>query len=370
MEKHYSKELINMDDFPWGTIDEIDSVGLVKKDGVSHVKSSVDRLVCVTNNNNEKEIMLTEYKARIKPTTASNEYDRVEDLRMRDLMEEDHIFAETSSDDVNSFDFIPDEQERVQILHHTYTFEKTSCLHAVGDSKTLLSCVKFNLSPDLMDAYGQTMSLLDELVYNNFYSNLDEFSDLTGDDDLMASVEHAVEVNKERVVDMRTLQFNFKLWKAATHDDNLPLPPCRYIVPLMYSWWDTMKPCSDINTQMLWDVNFLTPHKGLHCALAKRMAILQPLYMIHRLGCMLSCVKPLDHFQSIKSFRKHISRGTPFWHSIRSVEDDLWAMHCRYDPEARLPRSPIQRQLQENFVLKTQWVSKALKLLSSRLDFQ
>ena len=95
---------------------------------------------------------------------------------------------------------------------------------------------------------------------------------------------------------------------------------------------------------MLWDVNFLTPHKGLHCALAKRMAILQPLYMIHRLGCILSCTKPLDQFQSIKSFRKHISRrGTPFWHSIRSAEDDLWAtMH------AQLPRSPIQRQLQEN----------------------
>ena len=135
MEKHYSKELINMDDFPWGTIDEIDSVGLVQKDGVEHVKSSVDRLVCVTNNNNEKEIMLTEYKARINPTTASKEYERVEDLRMRNLMEEHHIFAETSSDDVNSFDFIPDEQERVQVLHHTYTFEKTSCLHAVGDSR-------------------------------------------------------------------------------------------------------------------------------------------------------------------------------------------------------------------------------------------
>ena len=349
MEKHFSKELLNMDGFPWGTIDEIASVGLVQKDGVPQVKSSVDRLVCVTNNNNEKEIMLTEYKARIKPTTASNERDRVEDLRMRDLMDEEHIFAETSSDDVDSFDFIPDEQERVQVIHHTYTFEKTNCLHAVGDSKALLSCVKFNLSPDLLTAYAQTMSLLDDLLYKHFYSNdTDKHSDLRGSEELMASIENAVEVNKERVVNMRTFQFNYKLWKTATADENLPLPLCRYIVPLMYAWWDAMKPGSDQNTQMLWDANFVTPHQGLHCALVKRMAILQPLYMIHRLGCMLSCAKALDDFPSIKSYRKHISRGKPFWHSIRSVEDDLWAMLCRYNPQGQLPRSPVQRQLQQN----------------------
>ena len=97
---------------------------------------------------------------------------------------------------------------------------------------------------------------------------------MVGMDEFMASIEHAVEVNEATSIDMRTVQFNIKLNRTASQEKNLPLPPCKMIIPLSHTMWDKMKPGSDINTQMLWDANFVTPVHSPQCALVKQVAIL------------------------------------------------------------------------------------------------
>ena len=57
------------------------------------MKASVDRLVCVTGDEGEKNIMLTEYKARVTPERARREEDRIDELRMSGLMDEIVFFA-------------------------------------------------------------------------------------------------------------------------------------------------------------------------------------------------------------------------------------------------------------------------------------
>ena len=108
------------------------------------------------------------------------------------------------------------------------------------------------------------------------------------------------------MVDMSTFKFNYMLWKVSTQTKNLPLPTCIYIIPMMYSWWNCVKGGSDMNTQMLWDSNFITPIKHPHYAVVKQLAILQPFYMIHKIGQMVWCQKDLEEFTSLITYRKYI----------------------------------------------------------------
>ena len=156
----------------------------------------------------------------------------------QELIEEDSIFCEVDSDDRNSFFFIPSEEERCQVLHGVYTYDKSSIIHAVGTSKSLVSATKVNFTDDLIEAYRQTLELIFKLALEPFYAATDRAVDLTASSEVMARIEQAVKVNKETVVDVRTLQFNYKLWAVTTQEKNLPLPPTAYYVPLPQSWWE------------------------------------------------------------------------------------------------------------------------------------
>lgn len=345
MEGIYSEQLLRDPDFPHGTIEEINAVGLVQKVGREYVKDSIDRLVCVTDDagSGNKKILLTEFKARIKHDVAQREQDRIDELRADLLMEEDHIYAEIETSDPNRFKFIKEEQEMCQGLHHMYTYEQTEFLHAVGNSKGLLSCYLVKADADLLEAYDKTMELINELVYEPFYAATDRRSRLTGSDEFMASVEHAVEVNKERLVDMRTLQVNYQLWSVASQVKNLPMGAMKQVLPSSHSHWNINKPGSDINTQMLWEIMFRAPVHGLHPSLVKRLCTQQEFYMIHRLGQIFRCTKPLDEFRSAAAWRKQIGRGNALWSTVRDIEDDLQGMASLYDPERPLP-SPLRVQ--------------------------
>ena len=124
---------------------------LVQKDGLEYVKASVNRLTCVCIDW-VSEIMLTEYKARVNLDRARKKEDQIDELRMTDRMDEDSIFYEVESDDPDQFELIEDEKELCQILHHAAMYEKEHCLHAVGNTKSLLSCTKMQFVQELYKA--------------------------------------------------------------------------------------------------------------------------------------------------------------------------------------------------------------------------
>ena len=117
--------------------------------------------------------------------------------------------------------------------------------------------------PELCEVYQKTLMFLYSNGLQPFYMGAIPQKDLTRTNKCMASVEHTVGVNTESVVDMETIQFNYKLFCVATQNKNLPLPPCKYIIPMYHSYWNRVKPVSDIKTQMMWDMNFVTPVHSL-----------------------------------------------------------------------------------------------------------
>ena len=66
---------------------------------------------------------------------------------MMGLMDKDSIFCGIESDDPDRFLFIEDEKELLQVLHHAVAYEKDNCLHAVGNTKMLLSCTHMTFTP-------------------------------------------------------------------------------------------------------------------------------------------------------------------------------------------------------------------------------
>ena len=201
-----------------------------------------------------------------------------------------------------------------------------------------MSCTKMNFALRLLEAYHQVIRLLFERCLQPFFDQENVRKDLTGSDEFMASVAHAVEVNKDKIVDMQTFQFLYKLTRVATQLKNFSLAPSKGILPLSHAYWNRVKPGSDINTQMLWDSNFITPVHGPQCALVKQIGLLQTVYAIHRLGQILRCgADDLESFSSAMAYRKHLGRDQALWKTTRSVEANLVAMTWRHGPARPIP---------------------------------
>ena len=93
-----------------------------------------------------------------------------------------------------------------------------------------------NFVSELTEAYQKTMAFLYTSVLEPFYAGASARKDLSGTEEVMSSVEYAVDVNKASIVDMKTLQFNYKLYRVATQKKNLPLSSCKYIIPLAHAY--------------------------------------------------------------------------------------------------------------------------------------
>ena len=74
-----------------------------------------------------------------------------------------------------------------------------------------------------------------------------------------------VEVNKKSVVDMKIFQFNYKYFSVAATQKNLPLLPCKHIVHLSHFYWNRVKPVRNIKTQVMWEMNSVTPVHSPQC---------------------------------------------------------------------------------------------------------
>ena len=56
-------------------------------------------------------------------------------------------------------------------------------------------------------------------VLEPFHAGAIARKDLTGIKEIMSSVEHTVGASKASIVDMKTLQFNYKVFRVATKDE-------------------------------------------------------------------------------------------------------------------------------------------------------
>ncbi|EJK71390.1 hypothetical protein THAOC_07177, partial [Thalassiosira oceanica] len=352
MEGEYCKELIrNAHQFPFGELREISSLGVVQKKHKRHAKTSVDRLIGVVaeseGGSESRGLLPAEFKARVVQSTVQKEEDRIHDLRRKGLMSENSIYFEMDSNSQHSFLGIKKPDERLQALHHAYVLGLSNCLHAVGNTRKLMSVCNMKFDDDLLEAYGQVIDLLYDSGLKIFYRGGND-DGITANEEEMSRIRTAVEKNAKYFVDFKRFEFNYRLWRAATAPNNLPLPPLKSILPQALAWWNVNKPVGDMITQMLWEYNYHPPTNTPQSAMVKRLAHQMPMYMIHRLFQLFSTSRPLTDFSSLLHFREYTRKKYPFWKSIYHQETILAALARRYDPERPLGPAAEEEVQQED----------------------
>ena len=290
MEPIYSAEWIKSakdGNFPFGTLEEISSVGTVQKSGDDkYIKTSVDRIIGVATADGEdttRELHLLEFKARVKVATEQVEHKRIAQLRRKRMMSEDSIYVqEMDANHRYSHLGIASPDERIQALHHAFVFGKDSCVHAVGNTKNLLSVCKMNFPPELLAAYKRTLKLIYDSGLDIFYRE-DGEDDISASNEEMARIEKAVKKYEKTYIDMYHFKFNYLLWRDLTDDVNLPMPPLLQLLPYALAWWNANKPIGDTITKMLWNMMYYTPISNPQAVLVKRLAHQLTTYTCHRL---------------------------------------------------------------------------------------
>ena len=351
MEPIYSKQLMELSKvgkFPYcKEVEEINTIGTVQKTGKKYIKSSVDRIIgTVTEDGNEssseptRKLLLVEMKARVKPETEQKERDRIVQLVRKRLMPEDGIFVdETDADHQHSHLVIPKVDERLQVLHHAKTFGMDSCIHAVGNTKNLLSVCKMNFPAPLLAAYERTLDFIYESGLNIFYKE-DGQDDIVADEEEMKRIERAVVRHEKTFVDMYRFKFNYLLWRDLTDDVNLPMAPLKQLLPDALSWWNISKCVGDDITRMLWEMMYHTPVTNPQAVLVKRLAHQLPVYMCHRLFQLFGVSRNLDSFSSIHQYRDHARRNQTLFSSTLQIDSILRSMANAYNPEQPLAMAP------------------------------
>ena len=110
-----------------------------------------------------KKLLLCEMKARVSAITAQEEHNRVT------MLHNGEKYVLTSSKDINSWNYIKSPQERLQALHHCYTYGKQEILHVAGDSQGVISGVLFQIDTDLMQSYSLVLDRLYQITLSVFY---------------------------------------------------------------------------------------------------------------------------------------------------------------------------------------------------------
>ena len=148
--KHMMLDSLN-NQFPFGKIEHIPEVGLVQKADTIYVKDSVDRLIgYLPKNERHTKLLLCEMKAsRVAASTSQEERETV-------LQHHGQKYVSTHSNSSTSWQYISKPSERLQVLHHCYSYEQTRLLHIAGDTQQILSGVHIELYPDMLRKLCQT----------------------------------------------------------------------------------------------------------------------------------------------------------------------------------------------------------------------
>ena len=352
LEPIFSKELLKLSKerkIPL-EVEEICTVGTVQMSGKAYIKTSIDRVLGVLSTGDDgvsrtRKLLLTELKARVKPSTQQAEDERIRKLRQKRLLPRDGIYLEMDANNEHSFLGIASTAERLQALHHAATFSMTSCLHAVGNTKSLMSICKMNFPEELLSAYRRTLEFINVSGLNIFYRP-DGDDGISASDEEMARIKRAVELHNKTFPDLHRFTFNYQVWRDLTQSTNLPLPPLKNLLPTVLSGWNCNKPTGDTITQMLWDLMFHSPKSNPQAVLVKRLAIQIPFYMCHRFFQLLSISRPLSDFSSIYQYRQYAGRGRTFHASVCKIDSMLRSMAAAYDPQPPLAPPAAQPFIQ------------------------
>ena len=233
-----------------------------------------------------------------------------------------------SSDRELMAELIPQASERIQILHHAYTFGTTRTTFLVGDPRgKILYGLVVTFEESLLENYGNILDYLYENGLKTFYE--DETKDLP-----LEYIE-TILLGDEKLkgkYNLDDFMFSLLIWRKINpivsnpSAPKYPIPPCNMLVPLDYSLWNSSKGGSDTVTRLACNCKIIVPIKSPQSVVVARFLSLYAV-LFHRLNQAVKSKKPIDIDEdTIKHIRNRLNRNWNFSDSLGEISRRLLAI--------------------------------------------
>ncbi len=228
------------------------------------------------------------------------------------------MYIQVSFDSPDLKNYIENQSEAVQILHHAFTFNIKYILLLVGNTMDIISGVLVRFDDQILSAYGSCMKNVEESALNWAYDSSVPFP--------RTEIIEAVK-NYPYAVDAETVLTSFELWKALTKEENLPNSPCHRILPIQAGFWNRVKGGSDVLTRLCNNTKSEPPIKSPQSSVVDRNIALVTA-CIHRIMQICSANGNLDVYSSLDSFQKAANARSSFSETLHDLIDVFasWAV--------------------------------------------
>ena len=228
-------------------------------------------------------------------------------------------------------ELIPQESERIQILHHAYTYGTTQTTFLVGDPRgKILYGLVVTFEESLLENYGNTLDYLYKNGLKTFYEDKIE--------DIPLEYIETILLGDEKLkgkYNLDDFMFSLLIWRkinpivSNSSAPKYPIPPCNMLVPLDCSLWNSSKGGSDTVTRLACNCKIIVPIKSPQSVVVARFLSLYAV-LFHRLNQAVTSMKPIDiEEDTIKHIRNRMNKNWNFSRSLGEISRRLLAIFTK-----------------------------------------
>ena len=234
------------------------------------------------------------------------------------------VYVRVSSREQNKLaELIPAESERIQILHHAYTYGLDTVTYLVGDPQgSIIFGLIVTFEDNLLQSYGETLQFLYDEGLNLFYS--DRIEDLPMD--IIEGILHSTPALKSKF-QLDDFMTSFLIWRELLPNGQgghmFPIPKCDMLLPYEHSLWNSCKGGSDTVTRFTWNCLSVLPIKTPQTAIMARYFLIYAV-LYHRVRQVVTMTKKIDvNEDTIQSVRERNNKRHSFHRSLESLSRGL-----------------------------------------------
>ena len=125
------------------------------------------------------------------------------------------------------------------------------------------------------------------------------------------------------------------LWHKLTLLSFLPIFPCKHILPILCTYWNSIQYVGDQIPQMLWLRKFHPPRLSSQICTTMKLTFYLPQYQIHRVY-QLEAATNLSNIHSLKQYREKTRKTTTLFDSMKETHIIIESM-IAVDDTSNLP---------------------------------
>ena len=231
----------------------------------------------------------------------------------------------SSRDQTELAELIPSEAERIQLLHHAYTYNRDTVAYLVGDPRgNVLFGLIITFESELMESYGEALQFLYENGLNLFYSDSIDELPLDLIEGILLSTPKLK--SKFQLNDFMTSFFIWRELLPGNQDSHkFPIPACDMLLPYEHSLWNSSKGGSDTVTRFTWNCLSVLPIKMPQTAIMARFFLIYAV-LFHRTRQVVTMTKKVNvDTDTIQSVRERNNKRHAFHMSLNFLSDGLLA---------------------------------------------